>query len=309
MRLTGHNGAAGKQGLLVVPCGVFNESVTYRATEGWTPVVMYGYQNGVAQYYALKEGMTYYSGTAEDGRKNPAEDYTHSNGAKYWNRFDTFSMIYAEILMADFAKLGSAVFKDEFMFSQQGVMADGTTTNDNYTQFGQGFEPNFQVNFKTGHVVMRSGEYYGYMRQKKVVINDSNISQYRDRSGMMVSWEKTGGSIWFENLSSNEMMVLPYMYDNMEPETLEAARSYIGNNVVVYNDSSQTIGVVASFVKEERRYVDLDFSLTFIKYVSKESNMSVKPGMARTFQCVQAVDDNGVETVSWIAGEQVKIRK
>ena len=58
--------------------------------------------------------------------------------------------------MAEFAKLASAVFWGDYMFSQYGRDSEGKLTED-YSQFGEsGFSPRLQINFKTGDIFCES---------------------------------------------------------------------------------------------------------------------------------------------------------
>lgn len=67
-----------------------------------------------------------------------------------WTPYPYDKLIAAEIALFNFALIGSAVFQDEYMISQQGVDALGNPTED-YRKFGtNAFTPNLKLNFKTG---------------------------------------------------------------------------------------------------------------------------------------------------------------
>lgn len=67
-----------------------------------------------------------------------------------WTPFPYNRLIAAEIALLNFALIGSAVFQDEYMISQQGVDASGNPTND-FRKFGtEEFTPNLLLDFAIG---------------------------------------------------------------------------------------------------------------------------------------------------------------
>lgn len=67
-----------------------------------------------------------------------------------WTPYPYDKLIAAEIALLNFALIGSAVFQDEYMISQQGVDASGNPTND-FRKFGtEEFTPNLLLNFAIG---------------------------------------------------------------------------------------------------------------------------------------------------------------
>lgn len=142
----GKDGDDGRDGLMVYPAGYFDATTTYRATSETAPVVMYG-----DNYYVLKRGATYSAASMPDNRKTPAADVANGGPLSRWQVFDTFNAIFADIVMADFAKLSSAVFYGDWLISQQGKRNGSDSTE--YQHFKDGsFVPNFAVNFRTGEM-------------------------------------------------------------------------------------------------------------------------------------------------------------
>lgn len=142
----GAPGIDGRDGLMVYPAGYFDATTTYRATSETAPVVKYG-----ENYYVLKRGTTYSAASMPTNRKNPAGDVAYGGADTRWQVFDKFNAIFADILMADFAKLSSAVFYGDWMISQQGKRNGSTSTEYQYFKDGS-FVPNFAVNFRTGEM-------------------------------------------------------------------------------------------------------------------------------------------------------------
>ena len=156
MYAEGIPGATGGQGPILYPAGVFDNTKEYNQTiktnsEGKeyvhaTPYVLYDGEYLVLQV-ASYQGNT---PTTEDGS---------------WLQMDKFNAIYTDILLANNALVGSAVFNGNYIFSQKGVNASGVQVN-NYQDFNHddpysvsnSFRPNWCVNLVTGEQWMCSGK-------------------------------------------------------------------------------------------------------------------------------------------------------
>lgn len=118
----GAPGVDGRDGLMVYPAGYYDPNTTYKADSETAPVVMYA-----ENYYVLRRGTTYKGASQPENRNNPAKEVANAlvaNGesTSRWILFDKFNAIFADIIMADFAKLASAVFYGDWMISQQGTL-------------------------------------------------------------------------------------------------------------------------------------------------------------------------------------------
>ena len=143
----GADGIDGRDGLMVYPAGYYDPNTTYTATSETAPVVMYA-----DNYYVLKRGKTYKGASQDSNLNTPALDIANNTQANArWQRFDKFNAIFADIVMAEFAKLGSAVIYGDWMISQQGTRNGAESTEYQYFKNGS-FEPNYAVNFKTGEL-------------------------------------------------------------------------------------------------------------------------------------------------------------
>lgn len=316
VRITGHDGKTGNpglQGLLVYPAGVYNSAVTYKSTDGTSPVVMDGRDSaGTGQYYMLKRDKVYWGNdpSLAANRRTPAEDYAnYPDSQRYWDRFDSFKLIYADILMADFAKLSWAVFKDEFMFSQGGYLPDGTYTEEDYRTFGQGFEPNFQIDFRTGHVIARDMEYYGFVRQKLIRITDANYHEYYDDLAFGISWEKAGASIWLEKLDTSlpHSILLPTLNSTYSSERLERGRAYVGNTILIFNTTSRDGVVRGNFLKEVKTNTTVNGHRAWTTQTVEDVEANLPTGCVTSFTCRLHADENGYEQLYWEVGESCKI--
>jgi hypothetical protein len=107
---------------------------------------------------------------------NPADDYAANGVNAIWRPYDNFQAAFFEIVMAEFARLGKAVFFNDYMMSQYGVTPSGEDTNE-YQNFAAGtFIPNILLNFLTGAGHLSAGNFswdeYGrtYRKSKDIIV-------------------------------------------------------------------------------------------------------------------------------------------
>ena len=168
----GLQGLPGREGLLVYPAGTYDSSKTYTATGDTCPVVEYG-----GQYYRLKSGATWTVTENSGLRVNPAIDVAMNDEQTVWMLFDKFQSIFTDVIMAEFAKLASAVFYGDFMISQQGVTKPGNVASTDYEKFKIGtFVPNVQINFNEGYIKALKGEFAGDIVTKFTALTDSSFN-------------------------------------------------------------------------------------------------------------------------------------
>ncbi len=216
----GKDGMDGRDGLMVYPAGCYNPDVTYTATSETAPVVMYG-----ENFYVLRRGATYKGSEQASNRNTPANEVANApvqNGASTsrWQLFDKFNAIFADIIMADFAKLGSAVFYGDWMISQQGTR-NGEFSNE-YQYFKDGsFVPNYSVNFKTGEINAGSGTFSGSLKTRFV---------YAEQSDASIVKLKNYGEAYKLN---NDLKIMGRGYG--EVFILPRDKKYIGQEVVICN--------------------------------------------------------------------------
>lgn len=138
-------GDLGKRGQLPYPAGEYDMDTDYICTDLIAPYVLY---DGI--YYVMNRITTWIGHGVPSNINDPKKDYAVNGKNATWIPFENYKAVYVEILMANFAKLASAVFHGNYMFSQQGVDADGNPTND-YRNFGTAdFTPNLMFDFLTG---------------------------------------------------------------------------------------------------------------------------------------------------------------
>lgn len=144
----------GKRGMLPYPAGEYDLHTSYVCTDMVAPYVLY---DGI--YYVMNQVTTWIGQGVPSNINNPQKDYAVNGTKATWIPFEDYKAIYVEILMANFAKLGSSIFYGEYMFSENGINNVGNPTVD-YKSFNPDdplgesnsvdFVPNYCVNLKTG---------------------------------------------------------------------------------------------------------------------------------------------------------------
>ena len=183
------DGYEGKDGQLVYPAGNYSASAVYTATGDTSPVVMYE-----SNYYMLLRGKTYQGEQMPENRQNPAADVANGGDDVRWRLFDKFNAVFADVLMAAFAKLGGAVFYGDYMISQNGTIygseVQGVDKNGvaYYRQFTDGvtygtFIPNLMLNFLTGEVRAMKGILKGTIEAEGGKIGGFQINEDSISSG------------------------------------------------------------------------------------------------------------------------------
>lgn len=178
----GINGKDGKDGIMVYPAGNYSADTTYSADNETSPVVAYE-----GNYYMLIRGKSYHGAAMPENRRNPAEDVANGGNDARWQLFEKFNAVFADVIMASFAKLGGAVFYGDYMFSQSGIIdgleVSGLDTDGRayYRRFTDGvtagsFIPNLLLNFVTGEILAKKGYFKGHIEADSGKIGGFQIS-------------------------------------------------------------------------------------------------------------------------------------
>lgn len=132
--------------------------VPYPRAEEWSASLTY--KNG--EY--LKVGDVLYMWTSRvpgNTTTDPKTWIQNNPTSKLWTEYPYNTLLAGQILLFDFAKIGQAIFQNQYMISQHGVDADGNESDD-YRNFGKKrydpdtgqsadlFTPNLLFNFLTG---------------------------------------------------------------------------------------------------------------------------------------------------------------
>ncbi|WP_300812655.1 hypothetical protein [uncultured Bacteroides sp.] len=131
--------------------------VPYPRSEEWSTSLTY--KNG--EY--LKQGDVLYMWTSRvpgNTTTDPKTWIQNNPTSKLWSVYPYNTLLAGQILLFEFALLGKAVFKDEYMMSQYGRDANWNQASD-YRQFGtDAFTPNILFNFLTGAGHLAAGNIY-----------------------------------------------------------------------------------------------------------------------------------------------------
>lgn len=187
----GLNGENGSKGQIIYPEGIYNVNTVYQGTVDKTPYV---YDSNDANYYVLNIVGTW-QGTLHSN-ESPSTDTSNS-----WVKLEAFEALYAKIGIIPNALIGSAVFNDAYMFSQQGVDENGeiSTHYENFNPITPGkpanstnpekpgirtFIPNIMFNFETGTGHMSTGNISfdsdGNIYAKNISVNGNMSSSDED---------------------------------------------------------------------------------------------------------------------------------
>lgn len=211
-------GPAGIRGRLPFPAGKWDANTTYTATDDITPIVYY--EDGKTYYVMRKNGSV--TGL------NPVEDYGNPAGDPTWIPFENLKVVFTEILMARFAKLASAIFWDDYMFSQHGKDANGNDTK-GYSGFDPAkldqencpFTPNLMLDLLKGNAAIGG---------RKIMFNSDGSGHLANKN---LIWDEEG------NINVLASLSLPYKsfwVDRITPMDLSQGRYFIAKYMDVYGD-------------------------------------------------------------------------
>ena len=144
--------AQGERGRIIYPAGIYDPNKTYITDKEKAPYVL---DTNDKKFYVLAK-ETSWNGAINDG-KLPSDNAVEDNPV--WEAFEMFEAVYAQIGVFNQALVGSAVFYEEFVFSQSGRNSKGDAST-NYQLFnpddpygqpnGEGFYPSICFNFVSG---------------------------------------------------------------------------------------------------------------------------------------------------------------
>lgn len=222
-------GAPGKSGRIPYPAGEYNLYTSYICTDTVTPYVLDG------KYYVMNRNTTWVGQGMPSNINSPRKDVAVNGSNATWTLVEDYTAIFVEILMANFAKLASAIFSGDYMFSQQGVGADGNPTS-NYEEFNTGnFVPNLLLDFATGlfkgNKVEVNGGVFKNIRSPN---NSFKIKENGDIeivgrietsfNGKRVVIDPETNSIKMYNQSEQEVMIMSFMDSEWNGEVTSIPR-------------------------------------------------------------------------------------
>ena len=144
--------------------------VPYPRSEEWSASLTY--KNG--EYLKVDDVLYMWTSRVPGNTTTDPKTWIQQNPtSKLWTEYPYNTLLAGQILLFDFAKIGQAIFKDQYMLSQHGVDADGNESDD-YRNFGKIrynpstgesqnlFTPNLLFNFLTGagHLARKNIEFW-----------------------------------------------------------------------------------------------------------------------------------------------------
>lgn len=225
----GDPGAQGPIGPLVYPAGEYSASTGYTRTALSAPMVLCE-----GQYYVLaKEGT--FKGV------NPKTDYAANGSKATWVVMDKVQYAFIEVLMANFAKLASAVFYGQYMFSQQGVDANGNPTN-NYRNFGTAnFMPNLLLDFQTGSFKGKEVEIQGDITANTMFLKLCTNAAGEEPNGAIQIGGNDPGPL--PELEPGTCRVLKLLVPIMTRVPVTISLTTVSSNVLIAPDASMLTAV------------------------------------------------------------------
>lgn len=302
VRISGFRGAAGEmgqRGLMAYPAGIYDIYTTYAANATSTPVVLDTEANA---YYVLKPDQTWI-GTNET-YPTPHEDYAKSGSSAKWTLMDKFNSIFANIIMAQFAKLASSVHWGDYMFSQYGTLreiitaADETQTtrvtqnSTKYEKFDEEyykgtdetkhpenapFQPNLLINWLTGKLYAQSAEIRGRLAtgvdgERRIVVDPDSqqVSIYDSNNNEVITLEGRayeGANKLFGATSGNIKMA----------KTQGSPTTVAGNSISGVTETSSTI--ISDKETDTKNYLHTESptEITVEGYLSCHAKCSAQP--------------------------------
>lgn len=236
--IDGAQGVPGREGLLVYPAGMYNKFDIYSAQGDSCPVVEYG-----GQYYRLKVGALWAGGS--EGRDNPALDVAANDEQTVWMLFDSFRSIFTDVIMAEFAKLASAVFYGDWMISQHGINPATGEASEDYQKFkDKAFRPNVAIDFLNGELRARKGTFSGEIVTEFVTLSDSDFND-----DMQFTINGVAYTHWYN--MADKPTVLKLCYSDSGVIVLPSSAANIGARVVICSTSvdyanKPTVKIVAA---------------------------------------------------------------
>ena len=233
-------GPAGERGRMPYPAGFWNADIEYTATDDIAPIVYY---EAGSTYYVMRRTATIIG-------VNPMEDYRDNPTTSYWIPFEKYKAIFTEILMANFAKLASAVFYGDYMFSQHGKDANGNDTT-NYglfdpTKIGQSncpFTPNLLLDLLLGKFMGLDVDIQGG-KIGDLKIEGNQLSAANPSSGIKIGTGSAGvgGFGRFLQLGGDYAALISMRLDRQNP----LSNGYRGINIESYGTGNVCLSLLAN---------------------------------------------------------------
>mgnify|MGYP001470514058 CR=1 FL=1 len=162
---------------------VVENPVPFPRSEPWSTRLTY--KNGE---YLLLDDVIYMWSSRVPGNTtvSPKADLSSSTPSGKWKSYQNWPLLATNIALIKFGLIGSAVFKDEYQYSQQGKTVAGIATSD-YRRFGtDDFIPNLMLDFETGRMVGDKCELSGSIKRGITIYESGASFQITPKSNIYV---------------------------------------------------------------------------------------------------------------------------
>lgn len=208
--LDGAKGDPGDKGQIIYPEGIYTVDTVYACTATKAPYV---YDSGDGNFYVLNKVGTW-QGTLHSN-ETPSTDTSDS-----WVKLEAFEALYTKVGIIANGLIGSAVFNNEFIFSQQGTDSDGEPSTqyelfDPETPTGGLFTPNLLLNLLTGECYLAKGKFIidtdgnlqlNNINAKDITVNNAEITG-KGKLGQAIfngDWMYSQKGVTIEGTSSSD---------------------------------------------------------------------------------------------------------
>lgn len=200
IRVKGEQGERGYQGPIPYLAGAWDSTKSYTRTITKVPIVV-----DEGEHYYLRNDGTVTGGDA------PHIGYAANPNTSTWVLIEGMQWLFVEILLAQWAKLGSAIFDNNKLISQYGILNGAESTQ--YQE--PGFDPNIELDFLNGKSKFNDVIIKGSSRSKFTYCPDSSKIDYSDNVAMISNndgWIDVYYLPWDISQSGRQITIVNYKW-------------------------------------------------------------------------------------------------
>lgn len=176
----GSPGSTGPTGPMYYPAGEYQSGHEYTVTDKLVPVVLYKPAGGSYNYYYAKHTTS-----------------AAPTDSSAWGAFENFEVMFVDVLFASYAHLGAFIINGNYFMSQKGTGANGTTEINYYDDYNN-FNPYLKMNAETGQLWARRGSIGGFdindtFIGKNSITTGDNGYTYIQKDGYMALLKNSNG--------------------------------------------------------------------------------------------------------------------
>ena len=173
------------------------------------------------------------------------------------------NILYLDCLFSKGANIGNWIFDGVSLKSQNGAC---------------------ELDGINGMVVLN-----GFIRRQMLYITKDNIDKYttqNEEGDLYIDYFKAGRLITLNYINDGQICIFPSLYGNENPNIRDSIRSYIGESIVIYNNTRKQIGITGALAVTE-------YDTNFVSPL-------IENGEFIFATCKIRVGQNGKEQVYWL---------